>query len=446
VLVPGQGAVKDHCVNKKLAVNLLKYAVAVALLTWVIWSNWGYRDRTAATISDASSISDQTAHAGKPTFEGTVVAYHAGDSITIKTASDSELHFDLTKKTRILTDDDEPLTEGSTVAIWEGPRGLSYVWHHHVLAGEEKIHLHFFFFALFVYSIAAVITLIRWWTLVCAQDIPLSLSDAIRLGCVGIFFNTFLPGSVGGDIVKAAFIVRERKDRRTIAVATILLDRAIALWALFFLMTVAGSIFWAAGMLDKPVAQRLVTMVAILVSVSLATWFLLGLLPQWRAQRFAGRLARLPKVGHALAEVWNAVWIYRCRQRSVAVALVLSWIGHLGFVFVYFWAAQTLTPPSQVPSLAEHFIIIPIGMVIQALPLLPGGAGISELGFGELYQLFGYAVAAGVLMSLVQRVVVWMVGGVCYFVYLRMKPAIQAAVHEAEAEPEPAPLPKKMAC
>jgi hypothetical protein len=438
-------------VNKKLILNLLKYILAVGLLTWVIWSNWGYRDRVAATVCGDSSITDQTAHLGKPALTGTIVSYREGRSLTIEPTGESAslrdpVHVHLTKKTKIIDDGGESLTEGATVAVWEGPRGLSYVWHHYVLAGEEKIHLHFFFLALFVYSIAALITLIRWWTLVRAQDIPLPLSDAIRLGSVGIFFNTFLPGSVGGDIIKAAFIVRERKDRRTIAVATILLDRAIALWALFFLMAVAGSIFWAAGQLDKPAAQRLVIMIGSLVGVSLTTWFLLGLLPQWRAQRFAGRLARLPKVGHALAEVWNAVWIYRCRQRSVAVALVLSWIGHLGFILVYFWAAQTLTPPSQVPSLAEHFVIVPIGMVIQALPLLPGGVGISELGFGELYQLVGYAVAAGVLMSLVKRVADWILGGACYLVYLRMKPAIQAAVHEAESEPEPAPLPKKVAC
>jgi uncharacterized protein (TIRG00374 family) len=358
-------------VNRRLVINLLKYALAVGLLTWVICWNWGDRDQVG---------------------------------------------------------------------------GLSYVWHHHILSGEGSINVTFFILAIIVFSIGALITFVRWWTLVRAQDIPLSLSDALRLGSVGIFFNTFLPGSVGGDIVKAAFIVRERKDRRAIAVATILLDRAIALWALFFLMAVAGSIFWAAGQLDKPSAQRIVFINIIFIAVSLLTWLLLGLLPEWRARRFAGRLARLPKVGHAFSEIWNAVWIYRCRQKSVALALGLSWISHFGFIFVYFWSAQTLSDPSQVPSLAEHFVIVPIGMVIQSVPLFPGGAGIGELGFGELYQLFGYAAAAGVLMSLVQRVINWIVGGVCYLVYLRMKPAIQATMHETPPASEPAPLPTKVAC
>ena len=53
----------------------------------------------------------------------------------------------------------------------------------------------------------------------------------MRLGMIGIFWNTFLPGAVGGDIIKATFLAREQ-SRRTVAVATVIMDRALALWAL----------------------------------------------------------------------------------------------------------------------------------------------------------------------------------------------------------------------
>src|SRR5438067_859221 len=45
-------------------------------------------------------------------------------------------------------------------------------------------------------AILVSITFVRWWMLVRAQDLPFSLRDAFRLGLVGYFFNTFLPGSV----------------------------------------------------------------------------------------------------------------------------------------------------------------------------------------------------------------------------------------------------------
>ena len=50
---------------------------------------------------------------------------------------------------------------------------------------------------------------------------------------------------------------------------------------------------------------------------------LLGFLPGRRAEIFAGRLTRIPKVGGSLAELWRAVWLYRCRGRGVGLALLL---------------------------------------------------------------------------------------------------------------------------
>ena len=46
-----------------------------------------------------------------------------------------------------------------------------------------------------------------------------------------------------------------------------------------------------------------------------------------RAERFARRLARLPKIGHNLAEFWRAIWMYRMRPRAVAIALLLSLVS-----------------------------------------------------------------------------------------------------------------------
>src|SRR5438067_1154711 len=78
--------------------------------------------------------------------------------------------------------------------------------------------------------------------------------------------------------------------------------------------------------------SKLVVRVALaIVAASVVVWLLLGLLPAQRAERFAERLTRLPRVGGSAAEFWRAVWMYRCRQGSVALALLISWAGHVNF-------------------------------------------------------------------------------------------------------------------
>jgi len=121
--------------------------------------------------------------------------------------------------------------------------------------------------------------------------------------------------------------------------------------------------------------------------------------------------------------------------------LLLSWVGHVGFVFFFYCAMLSLWQPDsgeQVPTLIQHFLIVPIGLVIQAAPFFPGGAGIGELGFGLLYQWLGCSEASGVLGSLVQRVINWTLGLFGYAVYLRMRSSLQGTLRPEEVTGEPA--------
>jgi glycosyltransferase 2 family protein len=335
----------------------------------------------------------------------------------------------------------------------ESGKGLGYVWQRHVVKGQP-IHEGFLAAALGLYATALLLTLFRWYILVRAQELPFRISDALRLGMVGFFFNTFLPGSVGGDLVKAAALARGQ-SRRTVAVATVVMDRVIALWALVWFVALSGAVFWASGLLEGSAAEDaklIVSVAAAVVGGTLAAWMVLGLLPAQRAERFAGRLERLPAVGGSAAEFWRAVWMYRCKQRSVAGVMVLSWVGHVGFVLAFYCSAHVLWSEElgAIPTLAQHFLLVPIGLVIQSVPLTPGGAGFGEWGFGKLYGLFAGETAEtnGVLASLVQRVLGWVLGIPGFVVYARMRtllpetrstaePAVTAVLVNGEAGRQP---------
>jgi uncharacterized protein (TIRG00374 family) len=325
----------------------------------------------------------------------------------------------------------------------EKGKGLSDVWQQHVVEGKP-IQGGYLLAAIVAYSVAALITFVRWFVLVRAQDLPFRLFDALRLGLVGFFFNNILPSSIGGDVIKAAVLVREQ-SRRTVAVATIVMDRLIALWAMFWFVAALGSVFWLAGSFDQGGGEQSKTIVLIAIGlcvVSLVVWLLLGRLPQHRADRFAGRLEGLRRVGPALAEVWRTVWMYRCRQKSVVLAMALSCLVFVGLSISYYCCVLVLrdgTAGDPIPTLEQHFLIVPVGLLILALPLFPGGAGIGELGYGVLYSWFGCDPASGVLGMLVQRVIIWMLGLIGYFVYLSMRTSLSTP-EPASTSPAEEPL------
>jgi uncharacterized protein (TIRG00374 family) len=389
--------------TKRTAANALKYLLALGLLASVIWTNWAPANRKA----EAALAAGTAGMAGSPLGPGPLAAAAAA------------------------------------VPGRADPKGLGYVWDRHVVHGQP-IHAGFLLAAFLLYAAAMSITLLRWFLLVRALDLPLRLREALRLGMIGVFFNTLLPGSVGGDIIKAAALARGQ-SRRTAAVATVIMDRVIALWALVWFVAILGSAFWLAGALEgqaKAASTFIVSVAVVTVVVSVTAWLLLGLLPDARAERFAGRLERLPKVGVSAAEFWRSVWMYRCRQKSVAAVLALSWVGHVGFVVAFYCGAHVLWSPElgPVPTLAQHFLLVPIGLVVQALVPTPGGAGGGEWGFGALYVLFKAAEANGVLGSLVQRAMSWVLGLLGFAVFMRMRAGLPTAASEPEPPAESLPV------
>jgi uncharacterized protein (TIRG00374 family) len=299
---------------------------------------------------------------------------------------------------------------------------------------------------------STLLTFVRWYVLVRAQELPFTLSGAMRLGLIGYYLNTFLPGSIGGDIVKAACIARQQ-SRRTVAVATVLIDRALGLCGLFWLVAVLGSVFWitdalpglvASGASGAVTALELITLIAVGLTVaSVLFWLLLGVLPAGRAEQLAGWMSRFPKLGPSLAEFWRAVWMYRCRGRSIALALAMAVVGHVGFVLTFYFAALTLTAAADLPTLGAHFLLVPVGMAFMAFFPTPGGVGGGEAGFGAIYRVAGFAAAPGVLATLVQRAITWVLGLAGYLVYLQTRPGLPApegAETPEQAEPDEAPF------
>jgi uncharacterized membrane protein YbhN (UPF0104 family) len=299
-----------------------------------------------------------------------------------------------------------------------------------------------------VFLAGLLITFYRWYILVRAQDLPFTVADSFRLGLISFSLSAFLPGSVGGDIIKAAFIARQQ-SRRTVAVATVMVDRFVGLCGLTWLVALVGGVAWLSGYLSELVttgpkgekaleALKLIVIASIGITFgSFAGWFITGFVPEQKAGRFAQAFERIPKIGHSLAELWRALYMYRRRGGVIAATLLMSMVGHVGFVLTFYLAAMTLSPADKIPSLGAHFLIVPVGLTITAGFPAPGGVGGGEFAFGALYQMIGFQPAEGVLGSLAQRVITWTLGLIGYLVYLRMKPSLKPLPPATPAQEAP---------
>ena len=74
---------------------------------------------------------------------------------------------------------------------------------------------------------------IRWHRMLQSYGIPLPFSRVFQILFIGQFFNAFMPGACGGDVVRAFYVTRESvKGTRTAAATTVIADRMIGLLTL----------------------------------------------------------------------------------------------------------------------------------------------------------------------------------------------------------------------
>ena len=94
--------------------------------------------------------------------------------------------------------------------------------------------------ALVLYVIAQLIFVLRWWVMLRAQHIRIDYGAAVKLHFLGLFYNNCLPGSVGGDLLRAWYVTKHT-EKKVEAVLSVFVDRAIGLSCT---VVIAGFCYW----------------------------------------------------------------------------------------------------------------------------------------------------------------------------------------------------------
>ncbi len=91
-----------------------------------------------------------------------------------------------------------------------------------------QMNLWIFALSLGIFVIGQVIVGFRWWLLLRSQSVFIEFFAAVRLHFLGLFYNNYMPGSVGGDLIRAWYVTRHT-DKRFEAALSVFVDRAIGL-------------------------------------------------------------------------------------------------------------------------------------------------------------------------------------------------------------------------
>jgi len=221
------------------------------------------------------------------------------------------------------------------------------------------------------YGIVEISAAIRWHVLLKVQKIPLTLPRLSGLFLIGMFYNQFLPGGTGGDIIKSYFLLKETPDKKAGALLAVVFDRLIGLVAL---VAITGTLialrydFLSQTTETRQLLWFLLFLLGSSILFLLSTFVISGFnLFHWLPEKFPGR--------EKLIEISAAYHLYAHHWRATLVAFGVSIVAHLATFATFLCAAYALG--AAVPLL-DFFAVMPVERTISALPISFAGIGLRE--------------------------------------------------------------------
>ena len=273
---------------------------------------------------------------------------------------------------------------------------------------------HWVAIGILAYVLVEIAAAFRWHVLLKVQGIHLSLPRLSGLFLIGMFYNQFLPGGTGGDIIKSYFLLKETADKKAGALLAVVFDRFIGLVALVAIT--GGLISLRFDFLSQTLeTRRLLWLLLVLlggsIGVLLSTFVITGFnLVHSLPKKFPGR--------EKLIEISAAYHLYAHHWPATLVAFGASVVAHLATFATFLCAAYALG--AAVP-LVNFFAVMPIERTISALPISFAGIGLREKVLQiMLHGLCGVPEATAILIGSLSFLIVLICclpGAIVYFFY-----------------------------
>jgi len=219
-----------------------------------------------------------------------------------------------------------------------------------------------------------------------------SFTKIAKFSWIGMFFNSVLPGSVSGDIVKVFYLKELDKNlSNRFLFASVLIDRFVGLFGLIFILGIFSIINYENLSQMSPDIKTLMDINLLLLTgvvLGFIALFFFKDLPQKVFAPFM-RFSILDKILPKLIDAWENLCMFKHR----IIMLTLISMAIQGLSVMNFWFV--VHPFADGEFLFRYaFSIVPIGFVAIALPIAPSGLGVGHAVFHKLFGFMGIANGA----------------------------------------------------
>lgn len=253
-----------------------------------------------------------------------------------------------------------------------------------------------------------IISALKWQLLLSIHEAPIPLSILNRYYFIAVFFNNFLPSSIGGDGFR---IYKTAKDinSKAHAVLAVLVERVSGLWALLFLGFL-GALLAVPCLSELSYFQPILWLIG--SSLFFSGFFTIGVF------MVSDRYGRRDDLPQWLCTLFGWVHDYR-RHPGKTIQVVL--ISLFFQVYALLWMLLLARAVGGNISIFQLAVVMMICNLAAMLPISLNGLGLMDGSFIYIASLMGMEYEHGVMMMLIMRVFLIFLSLIGAFFYVRLK-------------------------
>lgn len=241
------------------------------------------------------------------------------------------------------------------------------------LYDKNKISLEFFhnflnfnqlFFSIFFFMLFYLLSIFRWFYILKKIDKRIKFIECFKYDSSSIIFNFLLPiGEISGEIYRGHLLIKEKNFDKKKAISSIVIDRGSGALSLILL-----SIFFLPFLFYLKYDSKLIFLIYILIIL-----FLFNLK---KILSFLITKTSLKLINYNL----------NLFKKTILPCILISILSFFFYFTSMIFLSKNLL--LEYDNLYKSILIFPLGLLINAIPISPGGIGVGSLGFILLSNYF----------------------------------------------------------
>ena len=226
-----------------------------------------------------------------------------------------------------------------------------------------------------------------WWLLLRAENYNIPLITTYHIYATGSFFNIFMPGGTGGDVVKGIYMYRYIKpSQRTPGIFSIIVQRILGMHALLSISLIMGLLLFDKIFVNE---ELFFIFLALLILVVMSI-FLLGLFFLFTDKIIYKVQPKdnleISKTRAIILRILQSLRTYKSKKIILFSCWLISAFNHILISSSLILMAEIINLNHL--NLFEVIFASGISIVTNAIPLTPGGIGIGESAYNYLSITF----------------------------------------------------------